>query len=110
MSEPFGKDIKHKIFISKSSEIVFDTITDGDGWNAFFTHATEIDPRPGGKMWFRWKDWGPDFYTVEAECKVLKAERPNNFAFEWYPVGKDNPTSVEFALEAKHGGTVVSLT
>ncbi|UCC79995.1 MAG: SRPBCC domain-containing protein [Candidatus Zixiibacteriota bacterium] len=88
MSGQFGKDIKHRVFIAAPPEKVFYTITSGDDWNTFFTHATEIDPRPDGRMWFRWKDWGQDFYSAETECRVVKAERPNSFAFEWYPVGK----------------------
>lgn len=110
MTQPFGQDIRQRTFIAAPPEKVYDTITSGDGWNAFFTHATEIDPRPGGRMVFRWKDWGPDRYTVDANCSVVEAERPNVFSFEWFPVGKENPTTVSFHLEAKPGGTVVTLT
>ena len=110
MNRPFGHDIKQRTFIAAPPEKVYDTIASGDGWNAFFTYDTEVDPRPGGKMVFRWKDWGPDRYTLDAECKVLKAERPRLFVFEWYPVGKDNPTTVTFTLEAKRGGTVVAIS
>jgi uncharacterized protein YndB with AHSA1/START domain len=106
----FDQQIKHRIFIKAVPEKVYDTITSGDGWNAFFTHATEVDPRPGGKIVFRWKDWGPDFYTVDADGAVVKAERPRQFAFQWYPVGKDNPTTVQFDLTDKFGGTVIELT
>jgi uncharacterized protein YndB with AHSA1/START domain len=110
MTQSYGHDIKQRTFIAVSPGKVYDTITSGDGWNAFFTNATEIDPKPGGKIVFRWKDWGPDLYTTDAECKVLKAEKPTLFAFEWYPVGNDNPTTVQFLLEAKSGGTVVTVT
>ncbi len=110
MPKPFGQEIKQRTFVAVPAEKIYDTITSGDGWNAFFTHATEIDPVPGGKMVFRWKDWGPDHYESSAECKVLTAERPTEFAFEWYPVGKDNPTTVRFHLEARDSGTVVTLT
>jgi len=110
VNRPFGHDIKQRTFIAAPPEKVYDTIASGDGWNAFFTYDTEVDPRPGGKMVFRWKDWGPDRYTLDAECKVLKVERPRLFAFEWYPVGKDNPTTVTFTLEAKHGGAVVAIS
>jgi len=110
MSEPFGHDIKQRTFIAVPPEKVYDTITSGDGWNAFFTHATEIDPKPGGSMVFRWEDWGPDFYTSESECKVVTTDRPKKFAFQWGFKREDDPTTVTFDLEAKDGGTVVTLT
>jgi uncharacterized protein YndB with AHSA1/START domain len=110
MTEKFGKPIKHQVFISASRERVYDTISSGDGWNAFFTHSTEVDPKPNGKIVFRWKDWGPNFYNVEAEGKVVKAERPGLFSFQWYPIGKETPTTVEFLLMKKYGGTVIELT
>ena len=110
MSNIFGKPIKHQVFIAAPAEKIYDTITSGDGWNSFFTASTEVDPRPGGKMVFRWKNWGPNFYTTDAEGIVVKAERPNLFTFQWYPIGKNNPTTIKFVLTEKYGGTVVELT
>ena len=94
MPEMFGKPISKNIFIAAPVEKVYDTITSGDGWNQFFTRSSEIDPQPGGKFVFRWKDWGPNFYTNEAEGLVVAAEKPNLFSFQWYPIGKDNPTTL----------------
>ena len=110
MPDKFGHDIKQRTFIAVPPERVYDTITSGDGWNAFFTHSTEIDPVPDGKMAFRWKDWGPDRYTNNSECRVLTAERPTLFEFEWGSVGRGFPSTVRFHLEAKEGGTVVTVT
>ncbi len=110
MPEPFGKNIKQTTYIAAPIEKVYDTIASADGWNAFFNTGMELDPKPGGKMVWRWKNWGPDFYTNDAEAEVVKADRPDLIAFMWYPVGKDNPTTIEFKLTAKHGGTVVELT
>jgi uncharacterized protein YndB with AHSA1/START domain len=110
MTNPFGHNICQKTFIAVSPERVYDTITSADEWNRFFTHSTELDPKPGGKMVFRWKDWGPNLYTVNAECTILVCERPNRFVFQWYPVGKENPTTIEFKMEAKYNGTVVTVT
>lgn len=110
MVEPFGKDIKQRTFIAKPPEEVYEAIISGDSWNRFFTHDTEINPQPGGKIVWRWKDWGPNFYCGKAEGKVLRAKKPTTFAFQWYPVGRDNPTTVTFELTGEHGGTVVLLT
>ncbi len=110
MTEYLRHKIKHQTFILASPERVYDTITSGAGWNAFFTQAAEVEPQPGGKIIFRWKDFGPNFYTTEAAGKVLRTERPGLFMFEWYPVGRENPTKVSFDLQADHGGTVIRLS
>ncbi len=110
MSEMFDKAIRHQCLIYVSPEKVFDTISTGSGWNAFFTHDTEIDPRPGGRIVFRWKDWGPQQYTVNAEGKVHRVDRPNRFVFEWYPVGKDHPTIITFEMTLQESATVVTVT
>lgn len=41
---------------------------------------------------------------------MVDCRKPELFSFQWYPVGRDTPTTVTFALESKHGGTVVTLT
>jgi uncharacterized protein YndB with AHSA1/START domain len=110
LSEYFKHTIRHQTYIQATPEKVYDTITSGAGWNAFFTQATEVDPKAGGKIVFRWKNYGPNFYTTEAEGKVLNAERPGQFIFEWYPVGRETPTRVCFDLQAAYGGTVVRLS
>ena len=110
MPEMFDKAIRHQSLIFVSPERVYDTITSGEGWNAFFTSDSEVDPKPGGRIVFRWKDWGPQNYTVSAEGKVHRAERPNLFVFEWYPVGKDHPTVITFELTPKEGATVVAVS
>lgn len=110
MSEMFDKAIRHQCLIYTAPEKVFDTITTGAGWNAFFTHDTEVDPRPGGRIVFRWKDWGPQKYTVSAEGKVHRADRPDLFVFEWYPLGREHPTVITFEIKLHSDGTVVSVT
>ena len=110
MPEPFGKNIKQTTFIAAPIEKVYDMIASADGWNAFFTTGMELDARPGGKMIWRWRDWGPHFYSIDADAEVVRADRPDLFAFKWYPVGNEIATTIEFKLTAKHGGTVVELT
>jgi uncharacterized protein YndB with AHSA1/START domain len=107
MSELLKEKIQQKTFIKASPEKVYETITSGKGWDAFFTVGTEVDPRPGGHITFRWKDWGPDFYSTSAGGPVLEAEQPKRFVFQW---GKDYLTTIRFELEEKHGGTVVLVT
>ena len=108
MSEPFDARIKQRTFIAASPEKVFETITSSDGWDAFFTTGMKLDPKPGGECTFKWKDWGPDFYSLGAPGKVVAVERPTLFSFQWGSTGKE--TTISFELEAKHGGTVLTCT
>ncbi len=106
MPEPLNEHISQVTFIHATPEKVYDTITSADGWNAFFTHNSEIDPRPGGKFIWRWKNWGPDKYTVEVDGAVLEMHRPHKFVFEW---GSSHPTKIEINLTAENNGTVLRL-
>ena len=105
----FGHAIRQRTFIAASPEKVYDTITSADDWNRFFTTGMTLEPQPGGKCVFSWKDWGPDFYTTEADGDVTLAERPHRFAFQWYTCGRENPTTITFNLEKAFGGTVLTI-
>lgn len=107
MIEIIKEKIRQTTFIKATPEKVYDTITSGEGWNAFFTKETEIDPKPGGHITFRWVDWGPSLYTTSAGGPVIEADRPSRFVFKW---GKKIQSTVAFDLEEKHGGTVVRVT
>lgn len=108
MTKLFDGKIRQRTFIAASPEKVFETIISADDWDAFFTTGMKLDPKPGGVCNFSWKDWGPDFYTLEAPGKVVAVEEPHLFSFQWGARGKE--TTVRFELEAKHGGTVVTCT
>ena len=53
MTEPFGKDITHQVYIAAGRERVFDTITSARDWDALFTTGMELEPKQGGNMIFR---------------------------------------------------------
>ena len=107
MTRPFGECIRQNTYIAAPPEKVFDVITSAAGWDAFFTTGTTINLRPGGDCTFRWKDWGPDFYTLSAPGKVIAVERPGKFAFQW---ASDPVRTITFNLSAEMGGTVIRLT
>ena len=107
MPQPFGHAIKQRTFIAVPPDKVYIAITSADEWDAFFTTGMEIDPRPGGVMIWRWKNWGPDFYTTEVPGRVLETEPPRKFVFQW---GSRRPTTISVTLEPVAGGTVVTLT
>ena len=111
MAKMFNEKIKHQVFIKAEPEKVYDTVTSAEGWDAFFTHGMELEPKAGGKIIWRWKDYGPNFYNVEAHGKVLKADRPRLFVFKWFPVGKEEEgTQITFDIQGQYGGTVIRLT
>ena len=107
MAAVLEEPIRQVTFIKAPAEKVYDTITSGAGWDAFFTQGAEVDPRPGGKITFRWQDWGPDSYSTSAGGPVLEALRPKRFVFQW---GAKMPTRVTFDLTEEHGGTTIRLT
>ena len=107
MTEQLQETIKQATFIRKTPQEVFDAITSAEVWNAFFTHSSALDPRPGGAFIWRWKDWGPDCYTLEVPGRVIEASRPERFVFEW---GSDKPTRITMILSEQSGGTVLRLT
>ena len=107
MPERFNHQLKQSIFIALPPEKVFDTVASADGWNAFFTTGMTLDPKVNGEMVWRWKDWGPNMYSVEVPAKVIEYERPNKFVFDW---GSKMVSRVTFKLEPKFGGTVLTIT
>lgn len=106
MPELLQETISTRTFIKATPEKVYQTITSAEGWDAFFTTGFQIDLQPGGKLYFRWKDWGPNFYTTEVEGEVIECRCPDFFKFKW---GTKMPSTVEFSLTAEFGGTVVRL-
>ena len=107
MAKPFDACIKQNTYIAAPPERVYDVLTSAAEWDKFFTTGMTLDPQPGGDCTFRWKDWGPDFYTLEARGRVVAAERPTEFAFQW---GTDPATTITFSLSPESGGTVIRLT
>jgi uncharacterized protein YndB with AHSA1/START domain len=104
--EIIQEPIRQRTFIAATPETVFDTITSAEGWNAFFTTGMELQAKPDGRIVFRWDNWGPDHYTLDAPGKVLEVTPPNRFVFQW---GR-KPTTITFDLEPADGGTILEIT
>jgi uncharacterized protein YndB with AHSA1/START domain len=111
MTKPLDVEIKQVTLIRASPEKVYDAIATGEGLDAWFTSGSFVDARPGGRIKFVWKDWGPDKYTTESDGPVLEAERGKRFVFQWNP-DHGNPklaTTIEINFEPVDEGTVVRL-
>ena len=68
-----------------------------------------VDARPGGRIQFRWKDWGLKNYTGSNDGPVLEAVRPTRFVFQWRVDSAPYRTTVEIDLEPVADGTIVRL-
>jgi uncharacterized protein YndB with AHSA1/START domain len=74
------------------------------GWDAWFTQGSELDARPGGRIRFRWQDWGPDRIDAEDSGTVRTVEPRRCFSFDWHE-DLDRPTLVTFELDDDMEGT-----
>ena len=106
MAELFDYALHQQTFINLPPERVFEVIGKTGGWDPFFTTGFEIEPKAGGNIFFRWKDWGPSFYTIEVPGKVIEYNPPHTLIFEW---GSSMKSVVEFHLSEKFGGTLVHV-
>lgn len=99
--------IRHASFIDSAPERVFATLTSAEGWDAWFTRGCSLEPAVGGRIHFRWEDFGPDGVTAEDGGKIVQLEPDKRFAFTWQP--GDSVTTVLFTLEPRGAGTVLSV-
>jgi uncharacterized protein YndB with AHSA1/START domain len=99
--------IQVNTYIAASPQRVYDALTSGPVWDAWFTQGTRLDARPGGSIVFRWVDARADRYTTTAGGPVLEAEPPRRFVFQWTP--GDSRTTIEFDLEPLGPGTRLSV-
>ena len=101
--------IRHAVKIHAEAEQVYNAFTTPEGLDGWFTSGSQIDPRPGGSIHFRWVDWGPDRVSGEDGGPVLESERPNRFVFQWQPDQPSYYTTVEIDFEPVIDGTIVRL-
>ena len=102
----FETPIKHKVLIRTDREKVFKALTTSEGLDGWFTEGSEVDLRPGGKIIFRWVDWGVDKVNSSALCPILEVRSPEKLVFKWWD---DHYTTVEIDFISMDDGTVVSL-
>jgi uncharacterized protein YndB with AHSA1/START domain len=109
MTKLIDVEIKQTTLVRAPPEKVYDALCTAEGLNAWFTVGSEVDGKPGGSITFRWKDWGPDKYTMESKGPVLEANRPERFVFQWYADDPSYATTIEINFEPIEEGTVVRL-
>ena len=102
--------LETSILVRADVQRVFDALTSARELDAWFTNGAEVDLRPGGRVVFRWKDWGPDHYDGEDGGPILDVQRPELFVFQWHPAGPECAPAVRIELRSVAEGTVVRLT
>jgi uncharacterized protein YndB with AHSA1/START domain len=101
--------IRYATFVCAPAERVYDGIATAAGLDGWFTVGAEVDARPGGRIVFRWREFGPDQVTGEDGGPVLEANRPLRFVFQWSPDNDTYQTTVEIDFEPVADGTVIRL-
>ena len=103
-------EVTHTEFIKAPRERVYDAFATADGLDGWFTRGSRVDARPGGEIYFRWADWGPEKnINMDATGRVIEAKRPERFVYEWPGDEKGTFTTVEIILEEREGGTLLRL-
>lgn len=109
MGEVKDLEIRQATLVRADPQRVYEAFTTAEGLDAWFTDGSTVDPRPGGEIRFRWRDWGPDKVTGEDGGPVLEAVKLRRFVFQWHPEDESYATTVEVDFTPTEGGTVVRL-
>ena len=103
------REVRFDTVVHAAPEKVFNAIATAEGLDGWFTSGTELDPRPGGSLVLRWRDWGVEKFTGEIEGDVVEVRQPDRFAFRWPVDSGSYKTTVTIDIEAHDEGSVVRL-
>ena len=103
------REVRFDTIVRAEPEKVFDAIATAGGLDGWFTVGTELDPRSGGSLILRWKDWGVEKFSGELRGDVVEHRRPERFAFRWPVDSGGYMTTVTIDIEAHDEGSVVRL-
>lgn len=98
--------IVQRTLVRRPRTEVFPLLATAAGLDRWFTTGAELDPQPGGRMLFRWEDWGADGYTGTSVATVVEYRPPEQFTFTWW---EDAPTTVSISFEDHPEGCVVTV-
>jgi uncharacterized protein YndB with AHSA1/START domain len=104
--ELIATPILHKTMIRAKQKDVFKALATAKGYDRWFTSGTTLEARPGGKLVFRWRDWGAEHVTTESQAVVVAHEPYDRFVFNWW---LDRPTTVMLQFQQTDEGTLVIL-
>ena len=102
--------ISYKTYVHRPIEDVFAALSTAAGWNNWFTARCRLQLWPGGAFEPEWAGFGPDLIDCKEIGRVLEVAPPRRLVLQWTPAGPRVPTTIEFNLLEKFGGTVVAVT
>jgi len=103
------EEISHAVEIRCESSRVFQILTTGEGWNAWFTTDSSLDARVEGRIIWQWKEWGADRVSTGDHGQILELEQDRRLVFSWHPDRPDYATRVEMVLEDVAAGCVLRV-
>jgi len=105
----FKREVNFSTLVRAEPGKVFDAMATADGLNSWFTHDTTMDPRPGGSLVLRYKNWGVEDFTGDMVGEVVEVTRPSRFVFRWFVDSGGYMTTVTIDFEPHKDGTLVQL-
>jgi uncharacterized protein YndB with AHSA1/START domain len=103
------REVRFETIVRAKREKVFEAIATADGLDGWFTSGTELDPKPGGDLILRWRDWGVEKFTLEITGSVVEVRSPDRFSFRWPVDSGSYMTTVTIDIEDHEEGSVVRL-
>jgi uncharacterized protein YndB with AHSA1/START domain len=100
--------IEREVLIEASRERVWAALTDPEHIVGWFGDKAEMDPQPGGRAAFGWRDLG------SYRAVVSRAEPPSFLSYRWArdidtEPAEGNSTLVEFSLTDVFAGTLLRV-
>lgn len=102
--------IEHATVIRAPIDKVFRALSTADGFNCWWTQATIMERRVGGRIVFSWRDWGPDNITIDGSARILQLIENEVFAWRWDDTEGYPSRTSEIELEERDGNTIVRVT
>ena len=109
MAEIKKEKVDFQILIRADKDEVFRAIATSEGFDEWFTSNMLLETKAGGKLEFRWKDWGLNKYTGEIAGKVIEYDASERFVFQWLADSGTYYTTVEIELSLIPEGTRLHL-
>ena len=103
------ENVDFRVLVRVPIEKVFRALATAEGLNEWFTTGTELEPQPGGKIIFRFKNHGVDDYTGEYSGKVLEYDPPSRYVYQWEADSRGYFTTTIFSFTSVTDGTLVRV-
>jgi uncharacterized protein YndB with AHSA1/START domain len=103
------RKVEFSTLVRAEPDRVYDALATPAGLDGWFTQGASIEGGGGGRIIFRWKNYGMKNFTGENGGPIIVAQRPHRFAFQWKADSGLYMTTVEIDLAPVNQGTAVHL-